>query len=116
MVCRFHLGAFDQCQFFQRDWLLSLTSFQRDRATMFTYKEMLQRRQKIRAQTSFLFANRIEVSALQKHRKKILSEIFGFIWAGAFPSDKAINRSPIGAAKFFERVFCCRRLTLRFKD
>ncbi len=36
--------------------------------------------------------------------------------SGTYSSDKAINRSPICAAEFFERLLCCRRLPSCFKD
>jgi hypothetical protein len=38
--------------------------------------------------------------------------IIRFLASSALSPDEAINRSPISAAKFFERFLCCRRFTL----
>ena len=63
-------AAPERGKFLQRDRLLSFTSFHRHRAAVFTDKKMLQRRQQIRTQTSFLFANIIKIPALQQQGKK----------------------------------------------
>src|SRR5262245_15376891 len=72
--------------------------------------------QQVRAQASFFFANIIKVAALQQQDKKRLSKILRFLWCSAFSPDEAINRSPVGAAKFFQRLLSRWRLPLCFKD
>src|SRR5262245_53674577 len=77
---------------------------------------MFQRREQIRTQPSFLLSNSIEIPALQQQGEKTLGQIFGFLCSNAFSPNEAINRSPIGATKFFQSLLCRWRLTLRFKD
>src|SRR5215467_12305833 len=64
---------------------------------------MLQRRQEIRAQTAFFFADSIQVPALQQQSKKALSKIFCLFRPDALSPYETINWSPVSAAKFFER-------------
>src|SRR5205809_2399891 len=63
---------------------------------------MFQRREKIRTQTAFFFADSIEIPALQQQCKETLSEIFRLFWPDALSSYETVNRSLVGAAKFFE--------------
>src|SRR6266550_322459 len=77
---------------------------------------MFERRQQIRTQAPLLFTDSIQIPAFQEQRKKPLGEIFGFLGADALPPHETVNRSPIRAAKFFERRLCCWRWALRFQD
>src|ERR1700757_1162780 len=106
MICRLQLSASDRDKFFPRDRLLSFTSFHCHRAAVFTDEKMLQRCEQIRTQPSFLFANSIKIPALQQQREKTLGQIFGFLCFDAFSPNETINRSPIRAAKFLERLLC----------
>src|SRR6266436_188433 len=63
---------------------------------------MFEGRQQIGTQTAFLFADSIQVSALQQERKKPLSEILRVFRCGAVSPHKRVEWSPICAAKFFE--------------
>src|SRR6266699_5530896 len=74
---------------------------------------MFERRQQIRTQAPLLFTDSIQIPAFQEQRKKPLGEIFGFLGAEALPPHETVNRSPIRAAKFFERFLRCGRWTLR---
>src|SRR5262249_16764779 len=76
-------------------------------------QEIFQRREQIRAQASFLLANRIQIPAFEQQSKKPLSEILGFFGNNALSPNETINWLPIRAAKFFKRLFCSRRWTLR---
>ena len=77
---------------------------------------MLERREQIRTQASFLFANGIQIPALQQQRKKTLREIFCLFRSGALSPHERINRSPIGAAKFLKRRLCSWCWTLGFQN
>ena len=70
MIGWFHVIRSAPHKFVQRHRLLSFASFLRHRAPVFTDEKMFERRQQIRTQSSFLFANSIEVPALQQQRKK----------------------------------------------
>src|SRR5947208_12311699 len=74
---------------------------------------MFERRQQIRTQAPLLFTDSVQIPAFQEQRKKPLGEIFRFLGADALPPHETVKRSPIRAAKFFERRFCCWRWTLR---
>src|SRR5439155_26813993 len=77
---------------------------------------MFQRREQVRTQTSFLFAHSIQIPTLQKQRKKALGKIFRFLGSNALSPYETVNRSPISAAKFFQRLLRCGRLALRLQD
>src|SRR6266496_1893052 len=77
---------------------------------------MFERRQQIRTQAPLLFTDSIQIPAFQEQRKKPLGEIFGFLGADALPPHETINRSPIRAAKFFERRLCCWRWAFCFSS
>src|SRR6266436_6041457 len=74
---------------------------------------MFQRPEEIRTQTAFFFANGIEIPALQQQCEKALSEIFCLFRPDALSSYETVNRSPVGAAKFFECLLRRGRWTLR---
>src|ERR1041385_625917 len=76
---------------------------------------MFKRCEQIGTETSFLFADSIEVSALQDQCEEALSEIFCLFRVGALPSYETVDRAPVGATKLFERFLCCRRFTLRLQ-
>src|SRR6266496_3257920 len=77
---------------------------------------MFEGRQQIGTQTAFLFADSLQVSALQQERKKPLSEILRVFRSGALSPHEGVEWPPIGAAKFFECSIRCRRFTLRGED
>src|SRR6516162_9297165 len=64
---------------------------------------------------SFLFADSIEVSALQQQCEKTLSKIFCLFRVGALSSDKTINWAPVCGAKFLERGLRSGCWTLRLQ-
>src|SRR3954447_18738576 len=74
---------------------------------------MFQRRQEIRTQTAFFFADGIQVPPLQQQSEKALSKIFCLFRPDALSSYETVNRSPICPTEFFEGLFCCRRRALR---
>src|SRR6516165_10357484 len=73
---------------------------------------MFYRRKQISTQTPFLFANSIEVPALEQQCEEALSKIFRFFGLYTLPSYETINWPPIRAAQFFECGLCGRRWTL----
>lgn len=77
---------------------------------------MFQRRKQIRTQAPFLFADSIEIPALQQQCKETLSEIFRLFRPDALPPYKTLNWFPVGAAKFLKCPFCSWRWTLRRQD
>ena len=64
MICRPDVSTPDRSKLLQWDGLLSFPSFHCHGAAVLTNKEMFERRQQIRTQTSFLFANIIKIPAL----------------------------------------------------
>ena len=70
MIGWFYVAPLGDAKFVQRHRLLSFASLYGHRAAVLTDEKMFQRRQQIRTQASFLFANIIEVPALQQQSKK----------------------------------------------
>src|SRR5437667_12893298 len=73
---------------------------------------MFQRREEIRTQAPFLFADSLQVAALQQQCKETLGEIFRLLRSNALSPYETINWSPVRAAKFFECLLGRGRWTL----
>src|SRR5262249_34850293 len=105
-------APFFGAQFFQRNEPLALSTLDRRRAAVFVGYKVLQRREQIRTQSPFLFAHSAQIPALQQKCKKSLRKILRFLRPRPLSAHKAIDRSPINAAKFFECFLCRWRFTL----
>ena len=57
-----------------------------------------------------------QISALQQQREETLGKILRLLLSGSLAASRSINRSPIGATKFFECLLCRGRFALRFQD
>src|SRR4029077_12909128 len=102
----FHLDSLICPEFFQRDQMLTFASLHRHCTALLAGEEMFQRREKIGTQSSFLLADSIQIAPLQQQREKTLSKIFRVLSPYALSSHETINRSPISAAEFFQRLLC----------
>src|SRR5215831_12149713 len=49
-------------------------------------------------------------------REETLRDIFRLLRLGTFSPDKAVDRSPVCAAKILKRLLCCWRFTLRLSS
>src|SRR5437867_157027 len=76
---------------------------------------MFQRSKKKRTKASFFSADGSQAFVLEQIRKESLGEILCFFWPNALSLQEGKNRSPINAAKFFERLLCRGRLALRLQ-
>jgi hypothetical protein len=63
--------------------------------------------------TPVLLADCSKILASEKTRKEFLNDILSILRCEPLPPHKPVKRPPIRAAKFFERLFCCRRFALR---
>src|SRR5262249_42572852 len=99
-------------QFLQWDQPLSFPSFDRHRATLLVSEKIFYCPQQKRTKSSFFPADGTQLFALQQLREKTLRNILRFLSSNALSPDKAIDRSPINAAKFLECFLCCWRFTL----
>src|SRR5215472_2312077 len=89
-------------EFIQWNQLLTFTPFDCHGAVALVCQEMFERGKQIRPQPSFLLANRIEITARKQQREKALSEVFCLLRWSALTPHKAVDRSPIRAAKPFQ--------------
>src|SRR4029077_16744275 len=76
-------------------------------------KKKLQCSKQKRTKASFFLPDRTQPFPLKQLREKTLRDILRLLSPKALSSDEAIDRSPINAAKPFERFMCGRRFTLR---
>src|SRR5439155_21482811 len=107
-----HLDPLVGPQFFQRDEPLPFSSLNRHSTTPFVGQKIFQRAKQIRTKSPLFLTDSVQISVLQKRREKTLSEVLSVRWPNPLSPDEAINRSPIHAAKFFERSLCRGRFPL----
>jgi hypothetical protein len=95
-------------QIFQRNQRPAFASFDGRLATLRLGEKILERRQKIRTQTSLFTPDSFEVSPSEQPRKKSLSEILRFFWLIALAPEKPVEWPPVGSAQLFQRSLSLR--------
>src|SRR6266478_2972597 len=78
-------------------------------------EETFERHKQIRAQTSLLATDRVQISVFEQSRKKFLNQILRFFSSKAVSPDKSVKRSPISATEYFECSLCSGRFALRLQ-
>src|SRR5215469_1329252 len=74
---------------------------------------MFERREKERALAPFLSPHRIEIPPLQQPCEETLRQVLGLFDRATFSPDEGVNRRPISATEFFQRLLCRWRPILR---
>src|SRR4029453_4989561 len=71
--------------------------------------------EEIRAQTSLLAADRVQISMFKQTRKKFLNQILCLFSCNALPPGKSVEWSPISAAEYVECLLRSGRFALRLQ-
>src|SRR6266496_5219118 len=114
-IRRFETATLALLQLIQWNQPLAFTTPDSHSAVPLVRQKMFERGEQIGTQAPFLFADTFQIATLQQQCKETLSKIFRFLRLNALSPNEAINRSPISAAKFFERRLCCWCWTLRLQ-
>jgi len=110
LVSRLDLVAFLLGERVQKDRRLAAAALLRPRLVALIGQEMVENREQERTEFALLMPKVGEVVFLQQPSEELLGQILGFFWAVALSSNVGVERSPVRAAEFLQRVGCSRRL------
>src|SRR5688500_10516871 len=97
-------------QFIKREMGTSATTFLRMRLGSFARQKMFERAQQERSELPFVAVGHAQIISREQPREEFLSQVLGIMHIASFPPNVSVERIPVGAAQFLQRLMGLRRL------